>query len=431
MTTLLYWFRNDLRLHDNPTFGRACEQASQLVPVYCRPPETTTEWGFARRGVHRQTFTASALQGLQQQLQARHSDLLILDGEASELLPALAAEVGASGVICEDIAAPEEQQQVQQLQAQGLTVDAVWQSSLLDYTDLTQLMGRQPASFTVFRQRIEGSGLQIPLPLDTLQQLPPLPASLPSQDLPSSRVAEVRNDPRSSFPYATAACDGTETTALQHLHQYLERKLPHSYKQTRNGLSGLDFSSKFSPWLATGALSARTIYAALQQFEQVHGANEGSYWLWFELLWRDYFRFIHLQYGKRLYHYQGLRSEHALAPKPATQIKALTRWCAGQTGEPLVDAGMRELAATGYLSNRLRQIVASYWIHDLGGDWRAGAAWFEAQLVDYDVYSNHGNWLYIAGRGTDPRGGRRFYPQKQAREHDPQGHYQSLWSATT
>jgi deoxyribodipyrimidine photo-lyase len=80
------------------------------------------------------------------------------------------------------------------------------------------------------------------------------------------------------------------------------------------------------------------------------------------------------------------------------------------------------------MSNRLRQLVASYLINDLGGDWRAGAAWFEAQLIDYDVYSNQGNWLYIAGRGTDPRGGRRFDPIKQAREHDPAGRFRRLWS---
>ena len=88
---------------------------------------------------------------------------------------------------------------------------------------------------------------------------------------------------------------------------------------------------------------------------------------------------------------------------------------------------MRELKATGYLSNRLRQVVASYLIHDLHGDWRAGAAWFESQLLDFDIYSNQGNWLYIAGRGTDPRGGRRFNPQKQTQDHDPQGHYRALW----
>lgn len=103
------------------------------------------------------------------------------------------------------------------------------------------------------------------------------------------------------------------------------------------------------------------------------------------------------------------------------------RWCAGRTGHALVDAGMRELESTGWLSNRMRQIVASYLIHDLGSDWRAGAAWFESRLIDFDVFSNQGNWAYIAGRGTDPRGGRRFDPDKQAREHDPDGRYRRMW----
>jgi len=103
------------------------------------------------------------------------------------------------------------------------------------------------------------------------------------------------------------------------------------------------------------------------------------------------------------------------------------RWCLGRTGQPLVDAAMHELLATGYLSNRLRQVVASVLIHELGCDWRAGAAWFESQLVDYDVYNNQGNWLYIAGMGTDPRGGRHFDVAKQTREHDPDGQYQRLW----
>jgi deoxyribodipyrimidine photo-lyase len=88
---------------------------------------------------------------------------------------------------------------------------------------------------------------------------------------------------------------------------------------------------------------------------------------------------------------------------------------------------MRELAATGWLSNRMRQIVASYLIHDLACDWRAGAAWFEHCLIDFDVCSNQGNWLYVAGRGTDPRGGRRFNTDKQTREHDPDGAYRRLW----
>jgi deoxyribodipyrimidine photo-lyase len=115
----------------------------------------------------------------------------------------------------------------------------------------------------------------------------------------------------------------------------------------------------------------------------------------------------------------GIRTKH--------NPRGFVRWCAGTTGEPLVDAGMRELRTTGYLSNRLRQVVASYLVYDLNADWRAGAAWFESQLLDYDVYSNQGNWLYIAGRGTDPRGGRRFNLKKQAQDHDPEKSYQRLW----
>jgi deoxyribodipyrimidine photo-lyase len=90
---------------------------------------------------------------------------------------------------------------------------------------------------------------------------------------------------------------------------------------------------------------------------------------------------------------------------------------------------MRELAATGYLSNRMRQNVASYLIHELQGDWRAGAAWFEHSLIDYDVHSNQGNWAYIAGVGTDPRGGRAFNIQKQAQDYDRSGDYRKLWTS--
>jgi deoxyribodipyrimidine photo-lyase len=102
-------------------------------------------------------------------------------------------------------------------------------------------------------------------------------------------------------------------------------------------------------------------------------------------------------------------------------------WINGRTGNQLIDAGMRELFLTGYLSNRMRQIVASYLIYDLECDWRKGAQWFESQLIDYDVYSNHGNWLYISGNGTDPRGGRRFNTTKQNLEHDPSDVYKNYW----
>ena len=142
-------------------------------------------------------------------------------------------------------------------------------------------------------------------------------------------------------------------------------------------------------------------------------------------MWREHFRLISHAYGRQIFAARGLSES---APKPTATVNDWQRWTGGTTGHAFIDAGMHELATTGFLSNRMRQIVASYWLNDLGGDWRAGAAWFESQLIDDDAYSNTGNWLYIAGLGTDPRGGSRFDPDKQAKTHDPQGHYRRLWA---
>jgi deoxyribodipyrimidine photo-lyase len=339
-------------------------------------------------------------------------------------------------VHAEAIPAPEELAQTEQLQ-RGLANMACklhlqWQATLLEPDALPFTADELPDVFTSFRQRVENAGVAPRAPLAAPPSLPPVP------DLPdlSSASASASSDPwqamapetlagsdHSSFPYHQAAFGPGEPSARAHLAQYLARQLPHSYKATRNGLSGVDFSSKFSPWLATGALSAPQIMHALRAFEAKHGASDGSYWLWFELLWRDHFRLLHLKHGAALYRARGLSK----LPKPPHDQAAFEQWCSGRTGEPLVDAGMRELAATGWLSNRMRQVVASYLVHDLACDWRAGAAWFEHSLIDFDVHSNQGNWGYVAGRGTDPRGGRRFNVEKQTRDHDADGHYRNLW----
>ncbi|CAJ0867730.1 Cryptochrome DASH [Ralstonia sp. LMG 32965] len=401
--------------------------------MYCHADyEEQTPWGFARVGVHRRAVVAAALRDLSRQLGGLGSRLVECCGPPGQVLPALAQAVGASAVFCEDIAAPYEQAEVAELRSAGLQVQTVWQSSLIDPLALPWPVQSLPAVFTTFRQAIEQARIAPSTPLPPPAGLPPWPAGVvipPGLQRKSAHVANetLPADSRASFPYGRPEFDGGETAGLRHLATYLQRKLPHTYKRTRNALAGVDFSSKWSPWLATGALSPRRVMAELQQFEQLHGQSDGSYWLWFELLWRDYFRFLHLQHGARLYRARGLADARQNPERPDAQ--GFERWRHASTGEPLVDAAMRELEATGYLSNRLRQVVASYLVHELKGDWRAGAAWFESQLVDYDVYSNQGNWLYIAGRGTDPRGGRRFNVRKQASEYDPDGAYLRLWAA--
>ena len=477
MKTVLFWFRNDLRLHDQPALQAALASGARyLLPVACLPaPDEATAWGWERASPQRRAWLHGALRDLDRQLTGLGCPLLVCDGDPATVLPALAAAVGATELYCEDIAAPEEQQHVASLRAAGLAVHTTWQSSLLDPQYLPWPVDALPASYTPFRQAVERalqSGAPVSEPLapasaaastapsaDTapvshrsFPALAPAPLAAPGAMLPWPPAATAAGatlpgyravllaapedallaNPRSSLPTGPAGLQGGETAALAHLHQYLQRRLPDSYKRTRNQLYGVDFSSKWSPWLANGALSARRILAEVRAYEAQHGANEGTYWLWFELLWRDYFRLLHLQYGAALYRERGLSTRSAAPPSATSDERTanLARWRHGATGEPLVDAAMRELLHTGYLSNRLRQVVASYLLNELQGDWRAGAAWFESRLVDYDVYSNQGNWLYIAGRGTDPRGGRHFNLEKQTAEHDPDGVYRRRWAGS-
>ncbi|WP_101047994.1 DASH family cryptochrome [Macromonas nakdongensis] len=451
---VIHWFRQDLRLGNHPALHQSLARARQRgvwwLPVFVYDTGQTgpSPWGFERMGPHRRAWWQATVDALAAQLQAQGHRLLTLSGPPSQALTELvqhlqtaaaqeaAPSTGPAPTIelwCEDLPAPEEEDAVAALRHHGLTVHTVWQSTLLDLDDLPFAPAQVPDTFTQFRQAVERAGVPTaPPPLGTPTAWPaPAPDTVHTRATPAPDAAVQRwwhgpapaADTRSSFPAHGLNAQAGEAGALAHLAQYHARRMPHRYKATRNHLHGVDASSKWSPWLATGALSPRQAMAAVRRFEAEHGANDGSHWLWFELLWRDHFRLLHLKHGRALYRARGLGK----APPPPHDPAAFQRWCTGTTGKALVDAGMRELAATGWLGNRLRQIVASYLVHDLQGDWRAGAAWFEAQLIDHDVFSNHGNWLYIAGRGTDPRGGRRFNPVKQTLEHDPDGDHRRRW----
>ena len=430
---VVFWFRNDLRLHDNPALQHAIALAEQrqtwLLPVFVQDSamQDSTPWGFVRASDHRQAWITMAVQGVAQQLAALGSPLQTWAGAPSQVLAECLQALGANTLVCEEIAAPEEMAQIQALKQQGLEVHTVWQSSLMAPESLPFAPADVPDVFSAFRRAVERHGCAPAQPLPAVTRMPPRP----TQALPASKGATLAeqpaplSDPRSAFPWAQAEFHGGEHAALAHLARYCSRGLPHSYKATRNGLVGTDYSTKWSPWLATGALSARQAWAAIAAFEAQHGATESSQWIQLELLWRDHFRWLHVKHGARMYWRRGL-SDAPLAPL-RHDARRFERWRTGQTGHALIDAGMRELLATGYSSNRLRQNLASFLIHDLGCDWRAGAAWFESQLIDYDVYNNQGNWLYLSGRGTDPRGSRRFNPDKQAHDYDADGAFRRLW----
>ena len=415
MKIIIYWFRNDLRLTDNPGLTAACQDGDYVLPIYIHSPsvDQETSWGFERVGQYRQQFLNESLSDLKNQLKQLGSDLFEFRGEPLKVISDILQIIRVTDIYCQQIEAPEEKIEVQSLVDLNISIKQSWQSTMLEPLDLPFEVSQMPDMYTVFRRKIEEAKLKFARPLPKLNLVPPLP----------ERASQLSNINFEQKVQKELQFRGGESHALAHIEQYLNRRLPDTYKQTRNGLMGMNYSSKFSPWLALGCCSARTIAKRIDDYENQYGANDGTYWLWFELLWRDYFSFLPFKYGKKLFKSMGLVDR----PLGKFNVGQFNQWINGQTENDFVNAGMIELAKTGYLSNRMRQIVASYWIYDMGGDWRAGAAWFESQLIDYDVYSNQGNWLYIAGRGTDPRGGRPFNVQKQTKDHDPDGQYRDYW----
>jgi deoxyribodipyrimidine photo-lyase len=208
------------------------------------------------------------------------------------------------------------------------------------------------------------------------------------------------------------------------MHFIWDSQAIRTYKETRDQLAGLDFSTKFSAWLSQGCISPRRIYSEIKRFERDVVTNESTYWVIFELLWRDFFRFSFKKYPNAYFQLHGLGQQARYTDFDSAKFEA---WTQGKTSEALINAGMNELRETGFVSNRMRQILASYWVFGMQQDWRYGASWFESCLVDYDVASNWGNWAYIAGVGNDNRGGREFNVEKQALLYDKDGSYRALW----
>lgn len=427
MPCILIWFRNDLRLHDHEPLTRAFRAEAQVIPLYCIDPRqfNETSFGFPKTRAFRAAFLLEALSDLRASLRSLGSDLIIRHGKPEDIIPSLVRELDIQAVYFHtDVTFEErviEDALLHALKPLRIKVQSVWGATLYHPDDLPFDVAHVPEVFTQFRKAVEKkSSVNSAFPAP--KSLPPLPetdiGNIPS--LESLGLQTPKRDERAVLSFV-----GGETAGKDRLADYFWKKdcLRH-YKHTRNGMLGADYSSKFSPWLALGCLSPRYIFEEVQSYEDQRGANESTYWLVFELLWRDYFRFVCAKHGDRVFYPSGLRRLRLPWKQDEERFE---QWRLGETGFPLVDANMRELLLTGFMSNRGRQNVASFLTKNLGIDWRMGAEWFESQLVDYDVCSNYGNWNYTAGVGNDNRGFRYFNIPKQAKDYDAKGDYVKHW----
>jgi deoxyribodipyrimidine photo-lyase len=427
MKNAIVWFKTDLRLHDNETLVKAIAQNDQIIPVYCFDDShfEQTTYGFKKTGNYRAQFLLEAVADLENNLRALGSGLIVLKGKPEVEIPKIVKEYKAHKVFAKREVAYEEKQTDTLVQTELFKVKCEYEtfstSTLYHAQDLPFSIKDIPDVFSNFRKKVEKDA--------AIRTVFEKPKSISSPELSAAQLPTLEElglsfseiDKRAAISFL-----GGESAALKRMnHYFTETKAVSQYKETRNGLIGADYSSKFSPWLALGCLSPREIYFELKKYETQFGANDSTYWLVIELLWRDYFRFMMKKYSNKFFQQSGIQDKGISINKH--NIQQLQSWIDGTTGVDFVDANMLELQLTGFMSNRGRQNVASYLCNDLKLDWRYGAAYFEQQLIDYDVCSNWGNWAYLAGVGNDPRGNRYFNIDKQAQDYDKDKSYRKLW----
>lgn len=424
---ILVWFRNDLRIEDNEILLEACEKATHIIPVYVFDPRyfKTTTYNTLKTGYFRANFILESVVDLKNNLKNLGGDLLVLIGKPEELIPQVAQKYNAELVYHHREVASDE------TEISTFVEDALWKQKInlkhfIGHTfyhkeDLPFPIKNIPDVFTAFRKKVERES--IVRPCFSIPTKIVVPNNLEQSIMPTlidlGFLANSDDLSNSNFK-------GGESEGLKRLKYYLwDTDLLKKYKLTRNGLLGLDYSSKFSPWLAAGCLSPRSIYCEIKKYEHQRGANDSTYWLIFELLWRDYFRFMFKKHGTKYFLETGFKNKtQDLAENYLALFEA---WKNGQTGIPFIDANIIELNQTGFMSNRGRQNVASFLIKDLKVSWVLGAAYFEEKLIDYSPSSNWGNWAYIAGVGNDPREDRYFNIIKQATDYDHKAEYVKYW----
>jgi len=385
----------------------------------------TTLWGFSKTAFFRAQFLIESVAELQRSLSDLNISLIIDNRPPEEGIPDWVHRLNISKIFLQKEWTQEERLVENNLRASldnEIEFYSHYDQFLFHPEDIPFEINNLPEVFTLFRKQCEKKS--------TVRKVLPEIALMPEENLleytfqaPSLAVLglqQIEQHPNSAFPFK----GGSEQAKRRLDHYFWDTNKLSYYKQTRNELLGINYSSKLSAWLANGSISPRQIYWEIMDYENEVKKNQSTYWLIFELIWRDYFKYIALKHQDAIFHLGGILNKDYHWYTSDAKVKS---WIEGTTREPFVNANMIELNKTGWMSNRGRQNVASYFTKDLLLDWRIGAAYFESQLIDYDVHSNYGNWMYVAGVGNDPRD-RKFNVRFQAERYDEGGKFQRLWN---
>lgn len=388
----LVWFKNDLRIHDNEMLLKAISDKKPILPVYCFDARlyNNLPLGFEKAGLNRFRFLLESVSALKEKLKSIGGDLLVIYGVPEIEIPKLVNSHNCTNLFAEQEYAPEELTILAEIDSEINKVCVchyVWGKTLYHIDDIPYEIQEIPLTSKAYRLNTTKK-TEIRAPLAA-----PINISIISP-FPDSRFPTEKDTGLKELHTEELFIKGGEDSALERLAYYtFDSKCLTKYRWTRNKSLGMDYSSKFSPFLALGCISPRTINAAVKKYEEKVVKNQSTWWIIFELVWRDFFTFKGMRMGNGMFKTQGFKNKIIEWENDENLFK---RWCDGTTGIPFVDAHMRQLNKTGFMSNRGRVNCASFLIHDYKIDWTWGAAYFESKLIDYDVSSNWMNWHYQA-----------------------------------
>ena len=422
-TANLVWFRSNLRVEDNTSLSRAIKDSSRVIGYINIDPAIfeLSDYGFKKTEKFRTKFLLESIQDLKKQLNGINISLIITNQDFKTSINSIIEKYNIRSIYMQKEWTRDELAEEKQI-PKHINLIKDFDQFLYSPESVKEVYENIPRGFSNFRKKCEKYlnieyPLQIPKPLDKKNNIDDV-YSIPT--LNDLGFEEFRVHKNSVFKFI-----GGETSAKERVYEYFfETKRISKYKLTRNGLLGKDYSSKLSSWLANGSISVRYVYMQIKKYEEEIEKNESTYWLFFELIWRDFFKYVSMQHKDKFFSKSGIYGD---AKDWSNNKELINRWINGETNEPFVNANMKELSQTGFMSNRGRQNVANYLTKELKIDWRIGAEYFESLLIDYDVHSNYGNWLYNAGIGNDSMPFRKFNPKLQSERYDPNKEYEKLW----
>lgn len=407
-TRTIAWMRRALRVEDNLALFTAQQSADEVIPVLFLHSDARY-----RDDTPRRRFVRANIAALDTELRRRGSRLFLIVGEAERELPRFARQVSAAAVYAvaphDPITNKRDATIASALQSVGIPFHTVKDRVLLEPSNLMTQAGEPFIVFTPFKRAWLKKSMDVQPPLPALARITTPDALQDAAELPIL----------GAFP-SDAATEAGERAARRRLEQFLQHRAEH-YDSMRN-IPGVDGTSRLSPFLSLGVISIRQVFSALndQRAQSPPGQRTGIDAFLNELIWREFAYYIITHYPHVTQ--QSFREEFEHLPWRDSE-KQFSAWCRGETGFPLVDAGMRQLAQEGWMHNRVRMVVASFLTKDLHIHWQRGESFFMEHLMDLDIASNNSGWQWAASTGVDPRPLRIFNPRLQAERFDPEGNY--------